>query len=159
MKKKDKLMKIAVFPGSFDPITLGHLDIVNRGINLFDKIIIGVGSNSEKKYMFPIVKRIEFVKKTFETFQSIEIESFKDLTIDFCKKKNAGFILRGVRNPGDFEFEKTIALTNRKLSGIETIFLPTSPTTSYISSSIVREIIANKGEYKDLVPKNLVFNL
>ena len=157
MKKKDKLMKIAVFPGSFDPITLGHLDIVNRGINLFDKIIIGVGSNSEKKYMFPIVNRIEFVKKTFETFQSIEIESFEGLTIDFCKKKNAGFILRGVRNPGDFEFEKTIALTNRKLSGIETVFLLTSPSTSYISSSIVREIIANKGEYKHLVPKNLVF--
>ena len=157
MKKKDKLMKIAVFPGSFDPITLGHLDIINRGINLFDKIIIGVGSNSEKKYMFSIVNRIEFVKKTFETFQSIEIESFEGLTIDFCKKKNAGFILRGVRNPGDFEFEKTIALTNRKLSGIETIFLLTSPSTSYISSSIVREIIANKGEYKHLVPKNLVF--
>ena len=157
MKKKDKLMKIAVFPGSFDPITLGHLDIVNRGINLFDKIIIGVGSNSEKKYMFPIINTIEFVKKTFETFQSIEIESFEGLTIDFCKKKNAGFILRGVRNPGDFEFEKTIALTNRKLSGIETIFLLTSPSTSYISSSIVREIIANKGEYKHLVPKNLVF--
>tara|TARA_B100000965_G_C19359510_1_gene655361 strand:- start:245 stop:718 length:474 start_codon:yes stop_codon:yes gene_type:complete len=157
MKKKDKLMKIAVFPGSFDPITLGHLDIINRGINLFDKIIIGVGSNSEKKYMFPIVNRIKFVKKTFETFQSIEIESFEGLTIDFCKKKNAGFILRGVRNPGDFEFEKTIALTNRKLSGIETIFLLTSPSTSYISSSIVREIIANKGEYKHLVPKNLVF--
>ncbi len=150
-------MKIAVFPGSFDPITLGHLDIINRGINLFDKIIIGVGSNSEKKYMFPIVNRIKFVKKTFETFQSIEIESFEGLTIDFCKKKNAGFILRGVRNPGDFEFEKTIALTNRKLSGIETIFLLTSPSTSYISSSIVREIIANKGEYKHLVPKNLVF--
>ena len=150
-------MKIAVFPGSFDPITLGHLDIVNRGINLFDKIIIGVGTNSEKKYMFPIAKRIEFVKQTFLGVESIEIESFEGLTIDFCQKKNAGFILRGVRNPGDFEFEKTIALTNRKLSGIETIFLLTSPNTSYISSSIVREIVANKGNYKHLVPKDLVF--
>tara|TARA_Y100000996_G_scaffold413791_1_gene402877 strand:- start:6 stop:479 length:474 start_codon:yes stop_codon:yes gene_type:complete len=157
MKRKDKLMKIAVFPGSFDPITLGHLDIVNRGINLFDKIIIGVGTNSEKKYMFSIAKRIEFVEKTFLGIESIEIESFEGLTIDFCQKKNAGFILRGVRNPGDFEFEKTIALTNRKLSGIETVFLLTSPNTSYISSSIVREIIANKGNYKHLVPKDLVF--
>ena len=157
MKRKDKLMKIAVFPGSFDPITLGHLDIVNRGINLFDKIIIGVGTNSEKKYKFSIAKRIEFVEKTFLGIESIEIESFEGLTIDFCQKKNAGFILRGVRNPGDFEFEKTIALTNRKLSGIETIFLLTSPNTSYISSSIVREIIANKGNYKHLVPKDLVF--
>ena len=157
MKRKNKLMKIAIFPGSFDPITLGHLDIVNRGINLFDKIIIGVGTNSEKKHMFSIAKRIEFVEKTFLGIESIEIESFEGLTIDFCQKKNAGFILRGVRNPGDFEFEKTIALTNRKLSGIETVFLLTSPNTSYISSSIVREIIANKGDYKHLVPKDLVF--
>ena len=157
MKTKNKLMKIAVFPGSFDPITLGHLDIVNRGIKLFDKIIIGVGSNAEKKYMFSIAKRIEFIKKIFAKVQSVEVESFEGLTIDFCKKKNANFILRGVRNPSDFEFEKTIALTNRKLSGIETVFLLTSPSTSYISSSIVREIIANKGEYKHLVPENLKF--
>ena len=157
MKTKNKLMKIAIFPGSFDPITLGHLDIVNRGIKLFDKIIIGVGSNAEKKYMFSIAKRIEFIKKIFAKVQSVEVESFEGLTIDFCKKKNANFILRGVRNPGDFEFEKTIALTNRKLSGIETVFLLTSPSTSYISSSIVREIIANKGEYKHLVPEDLKF--
>ena len=107
--------------------------------------------------MFSIAKRIEFVEKTFLGIESIEIESFEGLTIDFCQRKNAGFILRGVRNPGDFEFEKTIALTNRKLSGIETIFLLTSPNTSYISSSIVREIIANKGNYKHLVPKDIVF--
>ncbi|MEE3035045.1 MAG: pantetheine-phosphate adenylyltransferase [Bacteroidota bacterium] len=149
-------MKIAVFPGSFDPITLGHCDIVKRSLNLFDKVLIAVGTNSEKKYMFPLDKRMEFVKNTFEKIGSIEIESFKGLTIDFCKKKNADFIIRGVRNPGDFEFEKTIALTNRKLSGIETVFLLTSPSTSYISSSIVREIIAHNGDYKHLVPNNVI---
>ena len=145
-------MKCAVFPGSFDPITLGHLDILERSIPLFDEIIIGVGSNSEKKYMFPISKRMAFIEETFSEYKSISVAKYQGLTIEFCKKVQANFIIRGLRNPADFEFEKAIAHTNRKLSGIETVFLLTSAKTSFISSSIVREIISNQGDYTQLVP-------
>ena len=145
-------MKCAVFPGSFDPITLGHLDILERSIPLFDEIIIGVGTNSEKKYMFPLNKRIAFIEESFSEYKSISVAKYRGLTIDFCKKVQANFIIRGLRNPADFEFEKAIAHTNRKLSGIETVFLLTSAKTSFISSSIVREIISNRGDYTQLVP-------
>ena len=145
-------MKCAVFPGSFDPITLGHLDILERSIPLFDEIIIGVGTNSEKKYMFPLNKRMAFIEETFSEYKSISVVKYQGLTIEFCKKVQANFIIRGLRNPADFEFEKAIAHTNRKLSGIETVFLLTSAKTSFISSSIVREIISNRGDYTQLVP-------
>ena len=145
-------MKCAVFPGSFDPITLGHLDILERSIPLFDEIIIGVGSNSEKKYMFPLSKRMAFIEETFSEYKSISVSKYQGLTIEFCKKVQANFIIRGLRNPADFEFEKAIAHTNRKLSGIETVFLLTSAKTSFISSSIVREVISNRGDYTQLVP-------
>ena len=145
-------MKCAVFPGSFDPITLGHLDILERSIPLFDEIIIGVGSNSEKKYMFPLSKRMAFIEETFSECKNISVAKYQGLTIEFCKKVQANFIIRGLRNPADFEFEKAIAHTNRKLSGIETVFLLTSAKTSFISSSIVREIIFNRGDYTQLVP-------
>lgn len=148
-------MKIAVFPGSFDPITLGHYDIVERAAPLFDKIIIAIGNNSQKKYMFSIEQRKEFIKKTFENFPNIEVDYFDGLTIDYCKSKGVKFILRGLRNPGDFEFEKAIAQTNRLLTHedkIETVFLLTSAGKSYISSSIVREIISHNGEYQLMVP-------
>ncbi|RPG68253.1 MAG: pantetheine-phosphate adenylyltransferase [Flavobacteriaceae bacterium TMED42] len=145
-------MKRAVFPGSFDPITLGHLDIIQRSIPLFDEIIIGVGTNSDKKYMFPLDKRMTFIKDTFAEFKRISVTQYEGLTIEFCKKVQADFIIRGLRNPADFEFEKAIAHTNRKLSGIETVFLLTAAKTSFISSSIVREIISNQGDYTQLVP-------
>lgn len=145
-------MKCAVFPGSFDPITLGHMDVLERSIPLFDKIIIGVGSNSKKKYMFPLTKRMAFIEETFSKYKSISVAKYQGLTIEFCKKVQANFIIRGLRNPADFEFEKAIAHTNRKLSGIETVFLLTSAKTSFISSSIVREIISNRGDYTQLVP-------
>lgn len=145
-------MKRAVFPGSFDPITLGHLDIIQRSIPLFDEIIIGVGTNSEKKYMFPLDRRMDFIKNTFAEFKSISVTQYEGLTIEFCKKVQADFIIRGLRNPADFEFEKSIAHTNRNLSGIETVFLLTAAKTSFISSSIVREIISNQGDYTQLVP-------
>ena len=148
-------MKRAVFPGSFDPITLGHLDIIERSIPLFDEIIIGVGINSEKKYMFPLSKRMAFIEKTFSEYKSISTAKYQGLTIEFCKKVQANFILRGLRNPADFEFEKAIAHTNRKLSGIETVFLLTSAKTSFINSSIVREVISNRGDYTQLVPPNV----
>ena len=145
-------MRRAIFPGSFDPITLGHLDIIHRSIPLFDEIIIGVGTNSEKKYMFPLDKRMDFIKNTFAEFKSISVTQYEGLTIEFCKKVQADFIIRGLRNPADFEFEKAIAHTNRKMSGIETVFLLTAAKTSFISSSIVREIISNQGDYTQLVP-------
>src|SRR5690606_19293805 len=155
-------MRIAVFPGSFDPITLGHFDIVERAAPLFDKIIIAIGQNSQKKYMFSLEQRIEFIKKTFEKFPNVEVDHFEGLTIDYCRSKNVNFILRGLRNPADFEFEKAIAQTNRELTQnnkVETIFLLTSASKSFISSSIVREIITFGGNYELLVPDTVRVNV
>ena len=149
-------MKKAVFPGSFDPITIGHLDIVKRGMKIFDKIIIAIGDNTDKKYMFSKEKRVEFVERTFSTYDNIKIKSYQGLTVDFCKKNNIKFMIRGLRNPADFEFEKSIALTNREMTGIETIFFLTSPENSFISSSIVRDLIRNKGDYKLFIPKGII---
>lgn len=144
--------KIAIFPGSFDPITLGHYDLIKRSIPLFDKIIVAIGINAEKKYMFSLEDRKRFIEESFANEPSIEVITYKGLTIDLCKQMKAKFILRGLRNPADFEFEKAIAHTNRRLSKIETIFLLTAANTSYISSSIVRDVIRNGGEYELLVP-------
>ena len=145
-------MKRAVFPGSFDPITLGHYDIIKRGLGLFDEVIIAIGINADKKYMFSLEDRKRFIEEAFGKDQKIKVMTYSGLTIDFCKKQNAAFILRGLRNPADFEFEKAIAHTNRKLSEIETVFLLTSSGKSYISSSIVRDVIRNNGNYTSLVP-------
>ena len=145
-------MRKAIFPGTFDPFTLGHLDILMRSLSLFDEIVVGVGTNRQKKPMFNSEERVSFIKQSLKNEPKVKVQSFDGLTIDFCKEINASFIVRGIRNNGDFEFEKAIARTNRKLSKIETIFLLTSAKTSYISSSIVRELISNKGNYKLLVP-------
>jgi len=143
----------AIFPGSFDPLTLGHVDIINRALPLFNEIVIAIGTNSSKKYMFSLEERISFIKKTYKDNPKITVTSTKGLTIDYCKEINVDFILRGLRNPADFEFEKAIAQTNRTLSQIETVFLLTSAETSYISSSIVREILKYNGDVSLLVPK------
>jgi len=148
-------MNRAVFPGSFDPITLGHVDIIKRATKIFDEIIVAVGINNEKKHLFSNNVRIQFIEDTFIKEPKIKVKKYKGLTINFCKKNNINTILRGVRNPSDFEFEKAIAHTNYKLSGVETVFLITNPEFSYISSSIVREIIENNGNYKKLVPKTV----
>ena len=148
-------MKKAVFPGSFDPITIGHIDIVNRGMKIFDEIIIAIGDNVDKKYMFSKEKRVELVEQTFRDYDKIKVESYKGLTVDFCKKNNTEFIIRGLRNPADFEFEKSIALTNRGMTGIETVFFLTSPKNSFVSSSIVRELIRNNGDYKLFIPEGI----
>ena len=148
-------MKKAVFPGSFDPLTLGHCDIINKSLNLFDEIVLAIGVNSTKESMFSIDQRKKFINDEFVHEEKIKILTYEGLTVDFCKNINADFIVRGLRNPADFEFEKTIAQTNKKLTGIETVFFLTSPETAYISSSIVREIIINKGEYTKLVPKSV----
>lgn len=145
-------MRRAIFPGSFDPITLGHCDIIHRGVTLFDEVIIAVGENSAKTYMFSMEERKSFIEKTFEGHSKIRVMTYSGLTTDFCKEIKADFILRGLRNPADFEFEKAIAHTNRNIGDIETVFLLTSVETSFISSSIVREIINYNGDYKKMVP-------
>ena len=149
-------MRRAIFPGSFDPVTLGHYDIIKRGITLFDEIIIAIGINADKKYMFSLEERKSFIENAFKDEPKIKVMTYEGLTVDFCQKVDASFILRGLRNPGDFEFEKAIAHTNRKLSEIETVFLLTSSGKSYISSSIVRDVIRNGGDYSGLVPNTVV---
>ena len=149
-------MRKAIFPGSFDPFTLGHLDVLKRSLSLFDEITVGIGKNDQKKTMFSEQQRIEFIKKCFKNESKIKVESYEGLTIDFCKKIGAKFIVRGIRNNGDFEFEKAIALTNRDLAPIETVFLLTAAKTSYISSSIVRDILQNGGDVSSLVPSSVI---
>ncbi len=146
-------MKKAIFPGSFDPITLGHTDIITRGLTLFDEIVLAIGINADKKYMFSLKERKRFLEETFKNEPKISVKTYSGLTVDFCKSENAEFILRGLRNPADFEFEKAIAHTNRYLEKIETVFLLTSSGKSYISSSIVRDVIRNGGDYSGLVPE------
>jgi pantetheine-phosphate adenylyltransferase len=148
-------MRRIIFPGSFDPITNGHDDILKRAIPLFDEILIAVGVNVDKSYMFSIKKRIEFIDSVYKNENKIKIRSYKGLTVDFCKKNNISYILRGLRNPSDFEFEKTMAHLNNSMSQIETIFLLTSLENSFISSSLVREIIKNGGDYSPFVPKSI----
>jgi pantetheine-phosphate adenylyltransferase len=148
-------MKRAIFPGSFDPLTLGHYDIIKRGVTLFDEIIVAIGINADKKYMFSLEERVKFIEDTFADEPKIKVKSYKGLTVDFCKEIGVEFILRGLRNPADFEFEKAIAHTNRDLAPIETVFLLTSAQTSYIASSIVRDVIRNHGDYTKLVPKSV----
>ena len=147
-------MKRALFPGSFDPITLGHHDIIKRALDLFDEIVVAIGVNGDKNYMFT-VERKEFIEKAFADEPKVKVTTYQGLTVDFCKEIDAQFILRGLRNPADFEFEKAIAHTNRKLSQIETVFLLTAARTSFISSSIVRDVIRNHGDYTVLVPESV----
>jgi pantetheine-phosphate adenylyltransferase len=148
-------MRKAIFPGSFDPITLGHEDIIRRGIPLFDEIVIAIGVNAEKKYMFSLEDRQRFVEETFRDEPKVKVIVYEGLTIELCQKIKANFILRGLRNPADFEFEKAIAHTNRRLSKIETVFLLTAAKTSFISSSIVRDVVRHNGEYEILVPDSV----
>jgi pantetheine-phosphate adenylyltransferase len=150
------MQRIAVFPGSFDPLTTGHVNIINKGLKIFDKIIIGIGSNAEKKYMFSLNERENWIKKTFENESRIEVMSYTGLTVEFCRKINAGYILRGLRNASDFEFEKSIAHMNGDMvPSIETVFVLSDLRFSAISSSIVRDIIRNGGNVSGFVPQSI----
>ena len=145
--------RIAIFPGSFDPITKGHESIVKRAIPLFDKIIIAIGINSSKNSMFDLEQRKLWIKNTFKTNPTIEVVTYTGLTVDFCKAQNANFILRGLRSYSDFEYESGIAQMNKSLiSNVETVFLLTEPEFSHISSTIVRDIIRNNGKVEQFLP-------
>jgi pantetheine-phosphate adenylyltransferase len=148
--------RTAIFPGSFDPLTLGHVDVIQRALPLFDHLVIAIGVNADKKYMYSLEERKKIIQDTFRGINNIEVVHYEGLTVDFCQKVGAQFILRGLRNPADFEFEKAIAHTNRTLSDIETVFLLTASATSFISSSIVRDVIRNHGDYIKLVPASVM---
>lgn len=150
-------MKIALFAGSFDPFTLGHYEIVNRGLQLFDSIVIGIGVNAEKKTMFDIEKRLFFIQETYKNHPCIQVKTYSDLTIQFAAQIKACAILRGIRNSIDLEYEKTIALANRHQNpNIETVFLFSFPEYSFISSTVVREMIKYKGNLNGLVPEAIL---
>ncbi len=146
---------IAVFPGTFDPITNGHVSIVERALPLFERIVIGMGVNSTKRTMFGQEERMRWIGEAFAGDPRIEVIAFDGLTVDLCRRVNAGFIVRGLRNSTDHGFERSIALMNRQMTGVETIFLPSAPEHAHISSTIVRELIANKADVSALVPMDL----
>jgi pantetheine-phosphate adenylyltransferase len=146
--------KIAVFPGSFDPITLGHVDLVHRALPVFDKIIIAIGENNQKKSLFSLEQRIGWLKKVFEQEERVEVGFFENLTADYCKKIGATYLLRGLRNASDFDYEKTISQLNFIIGNrLETFFLISRPAYSHISSTIVREIIKGGGNASPFIPE------
>jgi pantetheine-phosphate adenylyltransferase len=146
---------IAVFPGTFDPITLGHVSIVERALPLFERIIVGMGVNSTKRTMFSPEERTAWINEAFIAHPQVEVVPFEGLTVDLCRRVGADFILRGLRNSTDHGYERSIALMNRQLTGVETIFLPSAPEHAHISSTIVRELIANKADVSALIPMRL----
>lgn len=148
--------RIAIFPGSFDPFTIGHESIVKRALPLFDKIIIMIGYNSSKKSFFPVEKRVRWIKEVFKNEPKIEVHTHEGLTVDFCRKVNAGYILRGLRTSADFEFERAIAQINKKMHPkIESVFLLTIPEHTPINSTIVRDIILHGGDASMFLPSVL----
>lgn len=153
------MKKIAVFPGSFDPITRGHEDILLRSLPLFDEIVVALGINPEKKTLFPAEKRLGWIRKTFEEYPEIKVITYEGLTIDLCRKLKARFILRGLRTSADFEFERSIGQINKQLDNeIETVFLLTSTQYTAITSSLVREVFINGGIVTGFVPKSVVLS-
>jgi pantetheine-phosphate adenylyltransferase len=151
--------KIAVFPGSFDPVTKGHENIIHRAIPLFDELIIAIGINSQKKYLFDLKTRMKWLDELFDRESSVRVMSYEGLTVDFCKKMNADFILRGLRTSADFEFERGIAQMNKAMvPAQETVFILTTPEYSAINSTIVRDIIRNGGDASAFVPDGIDLN-
>lgn len=148
-------MRRAIFPGTFDPITLGHVDIINRALPLFDELIIAIGVNADKKALFSLEERIKFIENTFKGEKKIKIKSYSGLTAKFCISEEAQFIVRGLRNTTDLNYEQPIAQTNFKIAKVESVFLICSPEVSNISSTIVRDVMRNDGDFSSLVPNSV----
>ncbi len=153
------MQKIAVFPGSFDPFTVGHEDIVLRALDLFDKIIVAIGIHSTKQPLLKIEARVQMVSKVFESYKQVSADSFEGLTVDYCRKVKATHMLRGIRTAADFEYERAIAQINKRmLPSVESIFLLTSPEHTPINSTIIRDIIRNKGDVSQFIPGGIEIN-
>jgi len=148
-------MKRAVFPGTFDPFTIGHESIVNRALHIVDELIISIGININKKGYFPVEERVDSIQKLYKNEPKIKVMIYNSLTVDFAQEMNAQFIIRGIRTINDFEYEKNIADTNRKLSGIETLILFTEPEYAHISSTVVRELLFYKKDISAFIPKEI----
>jgi pantetheine-phosphate adenylyltransferase len=149
-------MKVGIFPGSFDPITVGHIDLIERSLPLFDKVILAIGQNSQKKYLFSLEQRRDWLEDIAAMYENTEVDTYEGLTVNFAKEKDAGYLIRGLRNASDFDYEKTISQLNNIVgSGLETIFFIAQPGMSHISSTIVREIIKGKGDVSAFVPDQI----
>lgn len=148
-------MRRAIFPGTFDPFTIGHYSVVNRALTFMDEVVIGIGINENKKTWFPMDKRLEMIRELFADEPRIRVEAYDSLTVDFAREQEAGFIVRGIRTVHDFEYEETIADINRKLAGIETILLFTEPELTSISSTIVRELLQFGKDVTPFLPKGM----
>ncbi len=152
------MKRIALFPGTFDPITIGHVNIVERALQLFDEIVIGIGHNSTKSTLFPIEEREQWIKNTFKNIDKVRVERYEGLTVDFCEKINANYVLRGLRNMADFDYEKNIAQMNKMVyPKAETVFLMCDPAYTPISSSVVRDLIRNGGNASAYLPKEVKY--
>ncbi|MBN2635602.1 MAG: pantetheine-phosphate adenylyltransferase [Prolixibacteraceae bacterium] len=148
--------KIAIFPGSFDPFTIGHESVVRRALSMFDKIVIMIGFNSNKESFFPLGKRLKWIEQVFQNEEKVEVKVHEGLTVDFCKEVGAKYILRGIRTSADFEYERAIAQVNKKMHPeIETVFLLTLPEHTPINATIVRDIIFHGGDASMFIPKGL----
>jgi len=147
------MKRIAVFPGSFDPITIGHEDIVKRALVLFDTVIVAIGTNSSKQTRYTLDERLDHISSVFKDHPAVEVDTFQGLTVDYCEQKGAQFILRGMRTPGDFEYERSIGMMNKAMKDhIETVFLLSRPAYSAISSTIVRDILRHGGNAEQFLP-------
>ncbi len=151
--EKGRIMRTAIFPGSFDPFTIGHQSLVSRGLSIVDNIVIAIGINEQKKYCFPLEKRMETIRRLYQNEPRVEVLSYQELTTDFAARIGASFIIRGIRSVTDFEYEKTIADVNHTLTGIETLFLLAEPQYAHISSSVVRELLHFGKDVSPFLPK------
>ena len=147
-------MTVALYPGTFDPPTLGHLDIVERGARLFDRVVIAVGARIDKKTLLTPAQRVDLMREVVANFNNCEVTPFEGLVVNFAKAQGADVLLRGIRNPTDYEYENQMALTNRRLApGLETVFLPASPDHTFLSSTLIKEVLAAGGDIEEFVPK------
>lgn len=154
------MKKIAVFPGSFDPITLGHESLVLRALPLFDKIIIAIGINALKNYYFSVEQRVKWIEMVFKDYPQVSVVTYKGLTVDYCRKVSSNYILRGLRTSADFEFERSIGQVNKKLfPTIETVFLLTTPELTAITSSVIRDVVRNGGDASQFVPDGVILTM